>query len=112
MAVDARGVCEMQMSRKITVCAKRRDGVVEAMYLIESQRLARSVVRRGKVRHHSIDAQVGKLLQQRDKLADLIDAYAEPAHARVDFHMHVRNRARFPSRVVERFEHVATINNR
>ena len=55
--------------------------------------------------------QLLELLQQRDELADLIDPKAEPAHARVDFDVHVRDRACFRSGLVESLEHVATVNN-
>src|ERR1051326_3326646 len=64
------------------------------------------------MRHQTVDTYVRKLVQRRDKLANVIGTHSEPHHARVDFHVNISDGSRLGGGVIQRFEHVPTINDR
>src|SRR5262249_45421149 len=111
MREDAGGIREMQMRRSITMFAKDSDGLIEATNLIESQRLARVVVSRGKVRHQTVNAYVTKTIQRANELAELIVTNAQPTHACVDLDMHIRYHIGGYGCLVECLKHIEPIND-
>src|ERR1043166_5631103 len=99
------------MSRPITMIPKDNDRVFETLNLIARQRLARVVISGCEMTHDPVDAHVAKLRECVDEVSQLIEANAQSSHSRVDFDMNVCDNSLVRRGLVQRFEHVETINN-
>jgi len=62
--------------------------------------------------HDAVNSHVTKLTQRRDELAQLIETNSEPAHPGIDFYVNVCYNTRIRGGLVQRLDHLETIDHR
>ena len=69
------------------------------------------IIRRRKMRHHAVHANILEWLKRIRELAHLVVTHAETTHARINLEMNISDLLRFTRRAIKSLDHVQPIDD-
>src|SRR5205814_6790574 len=104
-------ICEVFISWSVAALAQSFNCLTKARDLLIRKAIEVWIIRRRKMRHHAVHANILEWLKRIRELTHFVVTHAETPHARINLEMNISDLLRFTRRAIKSLDHVQAIND-